>query len=166
MADLPGLIEDAHLNKGMGHKFLRHIERTKVIVLVVDVNGFRLNTNSHYRSPFETTILLLKELALYQDILLKRPFFLVLNKMDSENFGFKRDVFLEELSSVDDTHILLRDTECRDDIISCVKNLLDNDCRNILNVSATMEQGLDPLKKALYDFVPTPESFDNEGFDI
>ena len=166
MADLPGLIEDAHLNKGMGHKFLRHIERTKVIVLVVDVNGFRLNTNSHYRSPFETTILLLKELALYQDILLKRSFFLVLNKMDSENFGFKRDVFLEELSSVDDTHILLRDTECRDDIISCVKNLLDNDCRNILNVSATMEQGLDPLKKTLYDFVPTPESFDNEGFDI
>lgn len=166
MADLPGLIEDAHLNKGMGHKFLRHIERTKVIVLVVDVNGFRLNTNSHYRSPFETTILLLKELALYQDILLKRPFFLVLNKMDSGNFGFKRDVFLEELSSVDDTHILLRDTECRDDIISCVKNLLDNDCRNILNVSATMEQGLDPLKKTLYDFVPTPESFDNEGFDI
>lgn len=166
MADLPGLIEDAHLNKGMGHKFLRHIERTKVIVLVVDVNGFRLNTNSHYRSPFETTILLLKELALYQDILLKRPFFLVLNKMDSGNFGFKRDVFLEELSSVDDTHILLRDTECRDDIISCVKNLLDNDCRNILNVSATTEQGLDPLKKTLYDFVQTPESFDNEGFDI
>ena len=165
MADLPGLIEDAHLNKGMGHKFLRHIERTEVILLVVDVNGFRLDTNSHYRSPFETTILLLKELALYQDILLERPFFLVLNKMDSENFGFKRDMFLEELSSVDDSHILLRDTEYRDDIILCVKNLLDSDCRNILNVSATMEQGLDPLKKMLYDFVPTPESFDGDSFD-
>ena len=166
MADLPGLIEDAHLNKGMGHKFLRHIERTKVILLVVDINGFRLNTSSHYRSPFETTILLLKELALYQDILLERPFFLVLNKMDSENFGFKRDAFLEELSSVGNTHILLRDTEYRDDIISCVKNLLNNDCINILNVSATMEQGLDSLKKTLYDFVPTPESFDDNSCDI
>ena len=166
MADLPGLIEDAHLNKGMGHKFLRHIERTKVILLVVDINGFRLNTNSHYRSPFETTILLLKELALYQDILLERPFFLVLNKMDSENFGFKRDAFLEELSSVRNTHILLTDTEYRDDIISCVKNLLNNDCINILNVSATMEQGLDSLKKTLYDFVPAPESFDDNICDI
>ena len=66
MADLPGLIEGAHYNVGMGHKFLKHVERTKMIMFVIDVQGFQLNPNSPRRTPFETITLLNRELELYR----------------------------------------------------------------------------------------------------
>ncbi|XP_035216048.1 GTP-binding protein 10-like [Stegodyphus dumicola] len=57
-ADLPGLIEGAHVNYGMGHKFLKHCLRTKVLLFVVDIGGFRLNLNSPFRDAFETIMFL------------------------------------------------------------------------------------------------------------
>ncbi|XP_073969973.1 GTP-binding protein 10 isoform X2 [Rhodnius prolixus] len=82
IADLPGLIEGAHINVGMGHKFLKHIERTKLLLVVVDVGGFRLSTKYSSRSCLETIILLNKELELYKQELLNYPAILVVNKMD------------------------------------------------------------------------------------
>ncbi|MEP6602658.1 MAG: GTPase ObgE [Spartobacteria bacterium] len=76
IADIPGLIEGAHLNIGLGHDFLRHITRTRLLLFVVDVAG------SEGRSPVEDLQQLRKEIDLYDARLSTRPWFIVANKMD------------------------------------------------------------------------------------
>jgi GTPase len=78
VCDVPGLIEGAHLNVGLGHEFLRHIERCKVLVVMVDMAG------TDNRAPWDDYKSLLKELELYDPALLERPRFVVANKMDEE----------------------------------------------------------------------------------
>ncbi|KAJ3655354.1 hypothetical protein Zmor_014488 [Zophobas morio] len=85
MADLPGLIEGAYANKGMGHKFLKHVERTKLLLLIVDINGFQLSPQYPHRSCVETILLLNKELELYNKELLEKPSMLLINKMDTQS---------------------------------------------------------------------------------
>lgn len=79
MADLPGLIEGASQGKGLGHQFLRHIERCRVIVHIVDMSG------NEGRDPYEDYLVINKELEEYQYHLLDRPQIIVANKMDEEN---------------------------------------------------------------------------------
>lgn len=76
MADLPGLIEGAHAGVGLGHEFLRHVERTRVIVHVVDMSG------SEGRDPFEDWVKINEELKLYNPKLAERPQIVAANKMD------------------------------------------------------------------------------------
>jgi GTP-binding protein len=76
MADLPGLIEGAHEGVGLGHEFLRHVERTRVILHVVDMSG------SEGRDPFDDWEKINEELKLYNPILAERPQIIVANKMD------------------------------------------------------------------------------------
>ena len=76
VCDVPGLIEGAHQNVGLGHAFLRHIERCKIIVLLLDMAG------TDNRAPWDDYKQLLKELELYDPALLERPRLVVANKMD------------------------------------------------------------------------------------
>ena len=77
VADIPGLIEGAHEGRGLGHEFLRHIERTALIVHVVDLTG-----DYEGRDPLEDYDIINRELALYADELAARPRIVVANKMD------------------------------------------------------------------------------------
>ena len=77
LADIPGLIEGASKGIGLGHDFLRHIERTKVLIHLVDVSGMESD-----RSPAEAVNAINKELAAYNPELLKRPQIIAANKMD------------------------------------------------------------------------------------
>ncbi|KAH3721511.1 GTP-binding protein 10-like [Dreissena polymorpha] len=87
VADLPGLIEGAHLNYGLGHQFLKHVERTKMLLFIVDINGFQLSANHEARTAFETLLLLNKELELYNKDLLHKPAVVALNKIDTDATG-------------------------------------------------------------------------------
>jgi GTPase len=76
IADIPGLIEGAHRGLGLGHEFLRHITRCRILVFVVDVAG------SEGRNPLEDLQNLRREIDLYDPTLSSRPWLLVANKMD------------------------------------------------------------------------------------
>ncbi|MFH1202614.1 MAG: Obg family GTPase CgtA [Candidatus Omnitrophota bacterium] len=76
VADMPGLIKDAHLGKGLGDRFLRHIERTKLLVHLVDMSGVS------FQDPMEAYESLNEELALYSPSLAKKEQIIVANKMD------------------------------------------------------------------------------------
>ena len=77
VADVPGLIEGAHEGKGLGHEFLRHIERTALILHVVDMSG-----GYEGRDPVEDYKIINKELELYAEELASRPRIVVANKCD------------------------------------------------------------------------------------
>lgn len=76
MADIPGLIEGAAEGAGLGHRFLRHTERTRVLVHVLDVSG------SEGRDPLEDFEVVNQELAKYNANLMRRPMLIAANKMD------------------------------------------------------------------------------------
>ena len=76
VCDVPGLIEGAHNNVGLGHEFLRHIERCKILVLLLDMAG------TDGRKPWDDYKQLLKELELYDPALLEKERLVVANKMD------------------------------------------------------------------------------------
>lgn len=100
-ADLPGLIKGASLGEGLGDKFLKHIERTRVIAHVIDMSG------SEGRNPIEDYETINKELKDFDEKLIKKPQVVIANKMDldgaSENlkeFKKKYDVKVYETSAI------------------------------------------------------------------
>ena len=76
IADIPGLIEGAHTGAGLGHEFLRHTERTRLIVHVLDISG------SENRDPLEDFRIIREELRQYSSYLAERPMLVAANKMD------------------------------------------------------------------------------------
>ncbi|RLQ92002.1 GTPase ObgE [Planomicrobium sp. Y74] len=91
MADLPGLIEGAHEGIGLGHQFLRHIERTRVIVHVIDMSGLE------GRDPYEDYVTINEELKQYNMRLTERPQLIVANKMDMPDSEENLEAFRKKL---------------------------------------------------------------------
>jgi GTP-binding protein len=78
IADIPGIIKGAHENRGLGFEFLRHIERTKLLIYVLDASGI------DGRNPSDDYRVLRDELKRYNPEMLERPFIVALNKIDTE----------------------------------------------------------------------------------
>ncbi len=91
MADLPGLIEGAHQGVGLGHQFLRHIERTRVIVHVIDMSAME------GRDPYTDYVTINEELRQYNLRLTERPQIIVANKMDIPGSEENLEKFKEQL---------------------------------------------------------------------
>jgi GTP-binding protein len=93
VADIPGILEGAHQGEGMGLEFLKHIERTQVLIFIIDVAPFSL------LPPLKNFQVLEKELAMYHPLLLKKKLMVVANKID---------LVAENRTGVDDLHDLCR----------------------------------------------------------
>ena len=79
IADIPGLIEGASENKGLGHRFLKHVERCKVLLIMLDLGA------TDNRDPLVDFRILIKELKLYMPGLVKKPIIVAGNKLDEPN---------------------------------------------------------------------------------
>ncbi|MFB1099123.1 MULTISPECIES: GTPase ObgE [Bacillaceae] len=91
LADLPGLIEGAHEGIGLGHQFLRHVERTRVIVHVIDM------ASTEGRDPYDDYVTINEELKKYNEDLTTRPQIIIANKMDIPEAEENLVVFKEKV---------------------------------------------------------------------
>lgn len=155
MADLPGLIEGASQGVGLGHQFLRHIERTKVIVHVVDMSA------TDGRDPYEDYKIINQELGGYNMRLLERPQIVVANKMDIpaaqenlEEFKAKlaadgEEVDIVEISAFTRTNV--------DNLLYKISDILDSTDPNMLYELDTEEESME--NRVLYKHKPKDETF-------
>lgn len=138
IADIPGIIEGASEGIGLGHDFLRHIERTKVIIHIVDAAGVE------GRDPIADIYAINKELEAYNPALLQRPQVIAANKIDA-----------------------LYDKE-NDDTISLLKEEFESQGIKVFPISAVSGQGLKPLlyhvRKLLDEINEEPTVFEREFF--
>lgn len=91
VADIPGIIEDAHKGKGLGLEFLRHIERTRILIHLIDMS------QEAKQAPVKDYYMINKELKLYSKGLLDKPQIVVANKMDLAHSGENLKVFKETI---------------------------------------------------------------------
>ena len=125
VADLPGLIEGASDGLGLGHKFLKHIERTKIIAHVIDMSGME------GRNPYDDYITICEELEKFSKKLINKPEIIIANKMDIESAKdnleeFKKKVNLPvyEISAINNSGL--------DVVVEELKNLVQNTKEEVL----------------------------------
>lgn len=93
IADIPGIIEGAHEGVGLGHEFLRHVERTRLLLHFVDVSGIE------GRNPIEDFDTINSELKMYSEKLAEKPQIVIANKADIPQFGENFECFKSELET-------------------------------------------------------------------
>lgn len=133
MADMPGLIEGASQGVGLGIQFLKHIERTRVLLHVIDMSG------SDGRDPFEDFQVINNELESYNLRLLERPQIIVANKMDMPESEENLKTFKEKLAQ-------LKENEFDEDI-------------PVFPISSVTHQGIDALLSKTVELLETTQPF-------
>jgi GTP-binding protein len=117
IADIPGLIEGAHENRGLGHEFLRHITRCRVLLFVIDMAG------SEGRDPISDLEILRREIKEYDDELARFPWKIIANKMDLEGAADHLEAFRARFPKIDIIPISAENDQGLDDL----KQVLDNE---------------------------------------
>ncbi|KAF3332680.1 putative GTP-binding protein OBGM [Carex littledalei] len=133
VADIPGLIKGAHENRGLGHAFLRHIERTSILAYVVDLSA-ELNFRKGI-SPWQQLRDLVVELERYKEGLSEKPSLVVANKIDEEGSDLVLEELKKRICGVDIYPVCAVLGEGVDDVKEGIRRLMDGrDCRS-LNLS-------------------------------
>ncbi len=122
LADIPGLVVGASVNRGLGHKFLRHIERCKVLILLIDMAG------TDGRNPVGDYKDLMEELSLYSKELVEKPMIIAANKMDEDSAVKNLKAFKKKYPKLDIIPISCLSEEGIDELkeeiyIQCKKSL-------------------------------------------
>ena len=125
VADLPGLIEGASLGVGLGHKFLKHIERTKVIAHVIDMAG------SEGRDPYDDYVTIRHELENFSKKLIDKPEIILANKMDLDGAYEKLEEFKKKVN-LPIYEISAANNQGLDIVISELKELVKNTEEEVL----------------------------------
>lgn len=120
LADLPGLIEGASQGEGLGDRFLKHIERTRVICHVVDMSGFE------GRNPYDDYVSIKQELKNFNESLVKKPEIIIANKMDMEQSSKNLEAFKEKVKNVPIFEVTALLGEGLDDAMTHLADLLDD----------------------------------------
>ncbi len=159
VADLPGLVEGASKGVGLGFQFLRHVERTRVILHLVDMSGIE------GRDPYNDYVAINKELDEYDPDILKRPQIIVATKMDlpdsQTNLGdFKAKLAVEKNPQVKDPQIIAISSVTHNglnELIRATADLLDKTSSQEFSSKSQTKQ------KATYNYQPEES---NPGFEI
>ncbi len=120
IADIPGLIEGAHDNVGLGHAFLRHVERTTILAFVLDTAGV------DGRNPWDDFETLKNELELYMKGLSKRKSIVIANKMDLEESKENLELLKQEYPNLHIFEISAATDESFTQLTKDLRNLLEN----------------------------------------
>ncbi len=167
MADLPGLIEGAHAGAGLGHEFLRHAERTRVIVHVVDMSGLE------GRDPFRDWETINRELALYNPGLAERPQIVAASKMDVPGADEQLARFREQLAAVrPDIEIVPISAVTRQGIPELIRKTADllDAAERAAKTGETAEAAGDGEAGVVYRYKPDEKPFtirrENETFIV
>ena len=119
VADLPGLIEGASNGDGLGDKFLKHIERTRVIAHIIDMGS------TEGRDPYEDYLLIRKELEAFDPKLMNRPELIIANKMDVEGAKEQLERFKEKFPDKKIIPISAMNSENLEIVINTLADMLD-----------------------------------------
>lgn len=157
IADIPGLIEGASDGIGLGHEFLRHIERTRVIVHMVDA------ASTEGRDPISDIYAIHKELDAYNDIISKRPQVIAANKIDAMT-----PVNPEDYAELDEEGNIVYNEEAMKDGVTRLKDEFEPKGIKVFPISAVTGQGIRELLfyvKGLLDTIEEePVVFEQEYF--
>jgi len=140
IADLPGLIEGASDGLGLGHQFLKHIERTKIIAHVLDMAG------SEGRDPYEDYLTIRKELEKFSVKLINKPEIIIANKMDIEGAYDNLEKFKKKFKDITIFEVSAISNEGLDRVIAYLGELVKNTKDEVLYEEELQE------KHVLYKF--------------